>query len=375
MNNLQIKLSPRPALDKLPPSIHGACDHQELMTLGLSPDEMIDFSTNANPYGPAPQVVQALQAATVPSTLAPYPDRGCLALREAISRAENIPPDHLLPGNGTAELIQLIALAFIQPQTRHLILGPTFGEYERAIYMLEGNVQTYRPHTRDLRFAFKTTKAIIQEQQPDSVWLCNPNNPTGQLWPAAQLAALQAAAPRALWVIDEAYRHFPRQVVSAWRGQSNLIILRSMTKDQALAGLRLGYAVANPEIIQDLSCVQAPWSVNALAQVAGVAALQAETQAWLKHNLDDLRQHARALWSSLKKLGLYVLPTDTTFALVEVPQTVPRARAFRRRLLNKGLIVRDATSFGLPSHVRIASRRPEENARLFEAISEIRNGN
>jgi histidinol-phosphate/aromatic aminotransferase/cobyric acid decarboxylase-like protein len=140
-----------------------------------------------------------------------------------------------------------------------------------------------------------------------------------------------------------------------------------MTKAYALAGLRLGYAVAPPPIIEVLRSVQPPWSVNSLAQVAGVAALQPSTQAWRDQTLAELRQHAHHLWHELKDLGLTVLPTDTTFTLVEVNN----AADFRRRLLKRRLLVRDATSFGLPRHVRIAARRPEENRLLVEAIRQL----
>ena len=395
-------LSPRPALQTLSPAIHGARNHLELATLQLDPEQIIDFSTNANPYGPAPTVLQAVQAAITTETVAPYPDRHCLALRQAIATAENTPtesvllgnilpgdilpgailpgdilpgdilpgdilPDNILPGNGSAELIQAIALAFVRPGSHHLILAPTFGEYDRAIQLMAGVVHHYRPAGPDYRFKLADTKQAIAAQQPDSVWLCNPNNPTGQQWGAAELAELQTAAPQALWVIDEAYRHFPARPVSAPADRPNQIILRSLTKDHALAGLRLGYAMARPALLEPLQQVQIPWSVSSLAQVAGVAALQAAGTAWREQTLAQLRDHARQLWADLTALGLKVLPTDTTFALVEVADPP----LYRRRLLQDHLLVRDATSFGLPQHLRIAARLPEENGKLVETMARI----
>lgn len=372
MNTNRIPI-PRPALKAIPPSIHGARDHSELARLDLHPGEVVDFSTNANPYGPPPLVLQAVQATITAETLGPYPDRDCLALKRAIAAADGVPTDHILPGNGTAELIQTIALAFVQPGTTHLLVAPTFGEYARAIQLMEGLVHEYRPiprraqATRELRFCMDDVATTIQSLKPASVWLCNPNNPTGQHWSAAQLAELHAAAPHALWVIDEAYQHFLAQPEPISSPAPNQIILRSMTKAYALAGLRLGYAVAPPAIIEVLQSVQPPWSVNSLAQIAGVAALQPPTQTWRDQTLAELRQHAYHLWHDLKGLGLTVLPTDTTFTLVEVNN----AADFRRRLLKRRLLVRDATSFGLPRHVRIAARRPEENHLLVEAIRQL----
>jgi histidinol-phosphate aminotransferase len=372
---------PRPALKAIPPPIHGARDHSELACLDLHPDEVIDFSTNANPYGPPPLVLQAVQAAITAETLGPYPDRDCLALKRAIAAADGVPTDHILPGNGTAELIQTIALAFVHPGTTHLLVAPTFGEYARAIQLMEGLVHEYRPipripplsgaqgaqATHELCFCMDDVATTIQSLKPASVWLCNPNNPTGQHWSAAQLAELHTAAPDALWVIDEAYQHFLAQPEPISTPAPNQIILRSMTKAYALAGLRLGYAVAPPAIIEVLQSVQPPWSVNSLAQIAGVAALQPPTQTWRDQTLAELRQHAHHLWHDLKGLGLTVLPTDTTFTLVEVND----AADFRRRLLKRHLLVRDASSFGLSRHVRIAARRPEENRLLVEAIRQL----
>lgn len=367
MNTNQI-LTPRPVLKAIPPSIHGARDHDELARLDLHPDEVIDFSTNANPYGPAPLVLQAVQAAITAETLGSYPDRGCLALKRIIAAVDNVPTNHILPGNGTAELIQTIALAFVQPGTTHLLVTPTFGEYVRAIQLMEGLVHEYRPATPELRFCMDDVTTAIRSLKPASIWLCNPNNPTGQHWSTAQLAELRTAGPDALWVIDEAYQHFLAQPEPISTPAPNQIILRSMTKAYALAGLRLGYAVAPPAIIEVLRSVQPPWSVNSLAQIAGVAALQAPTQTWRDQTLAELRQHAHHLWHDLEGLGLNVLPTDTTFTLVEVNN----ATDFRRRLLKRRLLVRDATSFGLPRHVRIAARRPEENHLLVEAIRQLR---
>ncbi|MFN8455647.1 MAG: aminotransferase class I/II-fold pyridoxal phosphate-dependent enzyme [Anaerolineae bacterium] len=174
------------------------------------------------------------------------------------------------------------------------------------------------------------------------------------------------AAQQAWWIVDESYHHFtaaPMTLKSELdRGQ--LIILRSLTKDMALAGLRLGYALAAPALIDLLRRVQPAWSVNVLAQVAGIAALQPEVLAWRDESLHKVQQHARQLWSELSKLGFTVLPTSTPYSLVQVGQ----AAEFRRKLLLAGVLVRDCTSFGLPDFIRIAARRPEENERLLAAI-------
>jgi histidinol-phosphate aminotransferase len=364
--------SPRYAVLALAPAVHGARDYAELKHLNLSPDEVIDFSANSNPYGPHPAVLQAVSEAVSAAALARYPDRDCLALRAAIAAADHVPVENILPGNGATELIHLIALAFASSNRRSLVLCPTFGEYARAAQLLGGSIYNHHPQTyANLRLYPDDVVAIIRRVQPDIIWLCNPNNPTGQVWTPDELAHLYTADPdrRILWVIDESYRHFVDPdsgtdfiALSEW--PSNLIRLRSLTKDYSLAGLRLGYAIATPEIIRALSLAQPSWSVNSLAQAAGVAALQPEVITWRQQTLTQLRHHAAALWADLVNLGLTVLPTATTFALV----TVGNAAAFRRYMLEHGLLVRDCTSFGMPGHVRIASLRPEENRRLTETL-------
>ena len=306
----------RPTLAGLPPSIHGDRDHHELAQLRLSPEAILDFSSNKNPYGPHPLVLEAVRAAVSTTTLRFYPDRACLALKEAIATAEGVPATQILPTNGASELIQMVALAFVAPGSRQLILGPTFGEYIRAIQLVGGIPHECRPIRSDLRLEVEAVAETIRELQPDGIWLCNPNNPTGQQWTAEELAHLQATDPerRAWWIIDASYCYFgapAKSIPSPPALDAQTILLRSLTKEHSLAGLRLGYAVAQLELIEILARVQAPWSVNSLAQIAGVAALQPDLLRWRDESLGRLHHHAAALWERLAELGYPVLPSST----------------------------------------------------------------
>jgi histidinol-phosphate aminotransferase len=366
---------PRSTVFTLAPAIHGARDYTELKRLNLNPDPLIDFSANSNPYGPHPAVLQAVRAAVMASTLACYPDRDSLALRAAIANTEQAPIESILPGNGATELIYLVALTYVQPGSRHLILCPTFGEYARVIALMGGLVYEHRPQTyTSLYLETSEIAAIIRRVQPDGVWLCNPNNPTGQYWQETELAQMRSADPNGemLWVIDESYRHFVAPQIEQPSGlpvcPPNLIRLRSLTKDYSLAGLRLGYVLAAPEIINMLRVVQPSWSVNSLAQIAGVAALQPTVMAWREQTLAQLQQDAAQLWAELIGIGLTVLPTSTPFALVNA---AGNAADLRRRLLERGLLVRDGASFGLPDYIRVAARRPQENRQLVKALKSL----
>lgn len=344
----------------MPASIHGAFDFAELEHLGAEPDDVLDFSVNSNPYGPAPAVPQALME----PPLDRYPDRETLALRRALSDHLHVPLARILVGNGTAELLWLVALAYVRAGDCTLIIGPTFGEYERVTAMMGGEVVHWGASAQSAFTVDAGAVArLLHEHSPRLLFVCTPNNPTGRLLPVSVLAEWAARAPDTLIVVDEAYINFAPAAPSAVAlDADNLLVLRSMTKDYALAGLRLGYAVGHPAVIRALKTVQPPWSVNALAQAAGRAALHDEN--YLRETMAAVRGSSRELRAHLTDLGFVILRTDAHFFLMHVGD----ATVFRRRLMRHSIQVRDCTSFGLPAYVRIAPRRPAENERLIEAI-------
>lgn len=365
MTNKKIhsKISPRPEVLQAPSVPHGAPDYEELEQWGFRPQDVLDFSVNSNPYGPPPGVREALQG--VP--LNRYPDREALALRRALAEHLNVSPAQILAGNGAAELIWLLALAFVRPDDRVLLLGPTFGEYARAAALMGARVDMWRARAEDdFAVAPDEVSQRLQTMEPRLAFLCNPNNPTGQVVPTDVIADWAAAHPSTLFVVDEAYLAFAPGVPSALTlAADNVLVLRSMTKDYALAGLRLGYAVADEAIIDALVRVRPPWNVNAMAQAAGVAALAED--AYVSECLTRVAQAKERLVSGLRDLGLQPVPSAPHFFLVPVDD----AAAFRRALMKRRVQVRDCTSFGLPAYVRIATLRPEQNERLLQAVREV----
>jgi histidinol-phosphate aminotransferase len=201
---------------------------------------------------------------------------------------------------------------------------------------------------------------------PRLVFLCNPNNPTGTALPAKVILGWAREYPRTLFVVDEAYLPFAGGVASVLpEAGANILVLRSLTKDLGLAGLRLGYAVGAEALIVSLRRVQPPWSVNALAQAAGVVALA--DLAHTSHCLEQIKAAKQELVRGLAIRGLAAHPSVTHFFLVRVGH----GGKFRQQLLKRGILVRDCASFGLPAWVRIAARRPEDNARLLGAIGDF----
>jgi histidinol-phosphate aminotransferase len=358
---------PRLALRIMNSEAHGGPDHAELARLGLRPEDILDFSVSTNAYGPPPAVATAITAAFATAEVTRYPDRDATALRRALADRMDVAAEQVLVGNGAAELIWLIALAYLRPGDTAFVIGPTFGEYRAASQVMGVQASEWRASADD-DFAIheEAVMAALRQAQPRVVWLCNPNNPTGTYLGPDAWTRLRAAAPDALWVIDEAYRPF---LDDPWPSpfpiEEGVVLLRSLTKDCALAGLRLGYALGAASTIQALAAAQPPWSVNSLAQAAGVAAVNDYTH--VARTTAELRAQALALGQALRQRGWRVVPSTTHFMLVEVGD----AASVRACLLREHHIqVRDCASFGLPQFIRVAARRPDENARLVAALGE-----
>lgn len=353
-------------------SIHGTPDYAELADLGLKPEEVIYFSSNINPYGPPPSVVEALRDSISRKTLARYPDSLVLALRQKLARHHDLPAGAVLVGNGTADLIWLICHRFA-PNKQVAILAPTFSEYADGVVMAGGHPTEivfpgwqriapgrYAPGSTSLQQVCDALRAAA----PWMVFLCNPNNPTGEYLSPAALRQLRAAAPHALWVVDEAYTAFTDEPWSAsqWVMEGGLIVLHSMTKDFALGGLRLGYLLASPYLVEQLQNVQPPWNVNGLAQFAGEISL--DELVWRRQTMAQLRRDLAAMQTELRAHGYAPCETATNYFLLPVGN----ARETRSQLLAQRLVVRDCTSFGLPEYIRIAVQLPEENRSLLDVL-------
>jgi histidinol-phosphate aminotransferase len=352
---------------------HGGPDVEELRRLGLSPAEVLDFSTCINPFGPSPLVAEAV----VRMPIDQYPDPNHYVLRSALAALHGLDPGQVVIGNGVSELIALVALAFVRPGDLVAVMGPTYGEYGRAALLHGGQVVSIIAREED-GFVLNLDRLDVSECR--LVFLCNPNNPTGQVYDPESILALARKNPRKLIVVDEAYqglapgleslstrgRAFRRLKPAATRERfENLLVLRSMTKDHALAGLRIGYAVGPEGIIGELAKVQPPWSVNALAQAAAVAAL--EDRDHLAKSLAKVAEAKNALVRGLQELGFALVSSAANFFLMHVGA----GREFRQALLARGILVRDAASFGLPAYVRLAPRRPIENERLLAVLCQV----
>ncbi len=358
--------------------VHGGIKEAELRALGLRLEDCLDFSASVSPLGPPDGVAEAIAAVD----LTAYPDPHCLALTEAIAAhhsGEGVTAGNVIVGNGSTEIIHLLTRAWIGSPPASctpgaLLLTPTYGEYDGAVRISGGTVATLNATRCSEGFAWDTSAAtaFIAAERPALTFVCNPNNPTGVLMGCEQLAEIADAVAGAggLLVVDEAYinlseRRADADVVELAARHGSVITLRSMTKDYALTALRLGYAVAAAPVIARLAALQPDWSVNGLAQAAGLVAI-ADT-AYLESARAAVAASRDCVVERLTALGIRCYPAEANFVLAQVGD----AADLRDRLARRGLFVRDCTSFGLPDCIRIGLRPVADCMRLADAIAEV----
>ena len=327
---------------------------------GLDPAKVIDFSANINPLGVSPQVKKAISDLKLDG----YPDPDCLELRQGLAGTTGVAIDKIVTGNGSTELIHLLGRACLSSDSRALILAPTFGEYETACHLAGVKPVFLRTSEDDgFRWDIDDMCCRLRKIKPQLVFLCNPNNPTGLYLDEAAVRQIAAATPGIL-VIDEAYLPF---VEKPWDSRvlletGNVVLLRSMTKDHALAGLRLGYALAPEQLVETMKLYQPYWSVNTAAQTAGIAALA--DQEHVSRARRVIMESKTYLYSALEELSIRTIPSSVNFLLARAGD----ARSVRLQLLKQNLCVRDCTSFGLPQYIRISLRTLPECRRLVEGL-------
>ena len=331
---------------------------------GFGPQDILDFSVSANPFGPPEGVREAMNSAVIDQ----YPDSDSNELRRVLAKSLGIPAENILVGSGSMEIIRIIATAYFS-NNEVIIPQPTFGEYEVACQICGSKISSIMA-SEDTGFQIDVDELalIVQDRNPKAVFLCNPNNPTGQYLDKPAIEKLLNSSEDTLFIVDEAYMDF---VANSWQSTSlidreNVVIVRSMTKDYTLAGLRLGYAVANTTIISTMHKVKPPWNVSSIAQCAGVAALK--DARFVEECRVRIQKAKEYLIRELKQIGMMPLNSDAHFFLVKVGS----ATEFRNSLLAYKILVRDCTSFGLPDYVRIAPRTIPECQKLIEAIRQVR---
>ena len=354
-------LRPKPNIEKMARPVHGGIDAAELERFGFRPEEAIDFSVSVNPFGPPPGIEKAIAAAAIDR----YPDSESTQVRESVAKKFDLSADNVIIGSGSTELIRLIAMAYFGPYDLVLIPHPTYGEYDVACDLV--GARTLKPWMLgepDFRLDLPRILTLVEEHRPTGLFLCNPNNPTGEYLSRDTVNSLLYHIGSSIMVMDEAYLAFSD---APWQSTElletgRLIIVRSMTKDFALPGLRLGYALGPKQLVSTLNRIKPPWNVSSVAQAAARFAL--DNDDYVVECGKKVREAREFLISGLRTLGYRVVPSSANFFLVKVSD----AAAFRQALLAEGLVVRDCASFGLPTYIRLAPRTIPECERLLAAI-------
>ncbi|MGD0856253.1 MAG: histidinol-phosphate transaminase [Dehalococcoidia bacterium] len=360
--------SPKPHIENIKPVFHGGAGFIKRENTEYDDLKILDFSTCCNPYGPPSIVRTALRKTDIEH----YPDPESSNFISLLSNKLGIAPDNLIAGSGSTELIRLAASTYFGHGDAVVIPCPTYGEYELATTIVNARIEKYYVNEQDgFKIDCDEFISFAKLRHPAGIFLCNPNNPTGQYLNLSDVENILNSFPDTLIILDEAYIAFTD---NAWDSRSllkrsNLFIVRSMTKDYGIAGLRMGYGMASANIVANLKKVRPPWNVNLAAQAAGEAALSCDD--YLTQCTDRIRRSKTYLTGKLANMDYKVIPTSTNFFIFKAGD----AKHFQKQLLAKGILVRDCTSFGLPEYIRVAPLNRTHCQKFIQSIKEIREGN
>ncbi len=331
----------------------------------------VKIASNENPLGTSPLALRAMKRAL--KGLNRYPDGSGFYLKNKLSAMHGVRPEAIVLGNGSNEIIELIIRTFMQPGDEAIIADPSFLIYSITVKASGGRPVVVRllddcgyDIAGMLRAVGRRTRLLF---------VSNPNNPTGTILSRRDYRRLVRGLPGHVIVVDDAaYREFVRSddypdgIDELKKRPRHLIVLRTFSKLYGLAGLRIGYGVTTPELAGYLERVRQPFNVNSLAQAAALAALDDRT--FIQRTLRNNRNGLAYLYRSLDRMGVRFIPTEANFFLIKVSPTMTGRQAFAR-LLKRGIIVRDMTSYGLGDYIRINVGTPSENRRFIGELREI----
>ncbi len=329
-------------------------------------DEIVKIASNENSLGPSPKAIEAMTRAA--KKMHVYPDGDCFYLRRGLSKKIGVPMDEIIVANGSNEIIEFLGHVFLEKGTNIVMASDAFVVYRlvASVFQAETIRVPSKNFTHDLDAMLK---AITPETR--IVFISNPNNPTGTMVDGAAIDRFMERVPDHVVVaMDEAYIELlpeskqPDTLRYVRQGRK-MYVLRTFSKTYGLAGLRVGYAVAPKEGIELLHRVRQPFNVNAMAQIAALAAL--DDDDFVKRTREMVKEGLEHLGKSFEKMGLPYVPSVANFILVKVG----RGREVFQQLQRKKVIVRPMDGYGLPEYVRVTVGTPRENALLIKALKEV----
>jgi len=339
--------------------------------------KIIKLASNENPLGPSPKALSAIQKAA--KNLFLYPDGASVSLRTAVARKAGTGPDRVIIGAGSDELIELLGKTFLNPADSIVVSDHAFIRYRMAGELMGAEVVTVpmRHYTHDL-----SAMAAAVREDTKLLFIANPNNPTGTYNTQSELSGLlkqvallnERRERPVLVVVDEAYYEYAKALQGDYpvtlrlqKEFSNLVILRTFSKAHALAGLRVGYGFADPQVIGAMDRVRPPFNISLLGQAGAEVSLK--DKAHLRQAVRLVAAERKKVLPALSKLGIPVVPSIGNFILLDLS---PRkgAEVFES-LLDRGIIVRSMDEYGFPNHIRVTYGLPKENQAFLQALREV----
>lgn len=361
-------ISHRQTVDRITPYVPGKSSEEVAQQYGVT--HIVKLASNENPLGPPPMAIEAIQREATNSAL--YPDGASRELVRRLAERVQADEDMFIVGNGSDEVLKLLAEAYLEPGNEVVYADPTFSEYA-YVTRLMGAEEVRVPLTDDGVHDLAAMRDAVTDKTK-FIFICNPNNPTGTAVNEHSLRSFLSDLPSSVLVIvDEAYVEyvdmpsFP-DTVALMREGFNVVVTRTFSKVYGLAGLRVGYGIGPQPIIDYVRRVKEPFNVNRLAQVAAIAALQDNNH--LQRSIQMNEKERARLTSELEKMGLRVTPSEANFVWVHLKR---EAQPIFHTLLQRGVIIREGSAFGHPEHVRITVGTHEQNNTFLHHLQRVLN--
>ena len=328
--------------------------------------DVIKLASNENCFGPSPKALSAVRKNL--GKINRYPDASSFYLKKKMAGFLGVKEENLVFGNGSDEIIVLAIKTFVDKNHEVLIATPTFLIYEIALQIQDANIKAV-PLTWDFRYNLKAMKAAITSETR-MVFIANPDNPSGTYVTKKELDDFLSGIPDSVLIfLDEAYFEFANDEFGDYPngidylGRPNIIISRSFSKAYGLAGLRIGYGVANPEVINYIERAREPFNVNILAQEAAIAAI--DDRAFVKKTLLHVKKEKAFIYSAVREMELEYIESATNFILIDVKDD---CKKIFTGLLKQGVIVRDMKAWGLDTFIRVTIGTADENRRFILSL-------
>ena len=329
--------------------------------------DVIKLASNENPLGPSPKAIEAVKNAVLDASK--YPDQHQVPLRAALSKRFGLPSENFIVGNGSDEVMLMIALTFLEKDDEVVISRNTFSVYE-FVTKLMGASPVY-VDLKDLTYDLQDLASAVSKKTK-LIFLCNPNSPTGTIVKKDALEKFIKAVPEnVIVVVDEAYGEYAdlpdyRSAAGHINKRANLIVLKTFSKIYGLAGLRIGYGVSSKKIIDLLNLVKMPFNVNRIGQIAALAAL--DDDGFVARSNKNNAEGKEYLYSEFSKMGLKFLKTQANFVFVDLQRDSEKIFV---ELMSRGIIIRPLSSFGLPKAIRVTVGTPSQNKKFIQALKKV----